>query len=174
MSDYNPKEIPDYPIHQAGMYTVKVVKATKNEKGSLKINCRFEITGPDDARVGAGLQNTIWLGTNEDPQAEQPATKKANFGTWTRFLKACEVQATGDLEEECETVEGSELHIKVTESKDGTKNYVNGYYRLGTQDPKLENPPVKPSVAAATDAQPIAQAVTSVDSAAVSALKDED
>lgn len=145
MAKYNPKNVPDTDLLPPGIYTVKVASIKEKTDPALSENVRFTVAEPV-AYKGSSLFKMFFLGTDEDPMAEERETQLGRgFRDWKKLLNAAEVAPMGDTEEEGQALEGQELHVEVYqyvrkkgEHKGETFNDIRSYYKLGSAEVGVE------------------------------------
>lgn len=134
-----------------GSYTLRVVQGEEgyNRDGKYVISIKTRVVGGDHNNFAQPLSFTI--GKDGDLEADEDETWKNSFPArlYKAFLKACDVEMTGDVEEELASVENAQLmvNLSTSEAKDGSgRQYqnANAFYRV----PASPAAPVKAAVAA--------------------------
>lgn len=152
MATYNEKEIPDSNVHQKGRYLFKITDVEKSGDGEpLQYNVKMTFTAPEK-KVGQKYTERFRLGTDTDPDAEAPETKRSgmtgiNWSRWMELTKKAGVFC-GDTDEEAEALKGCELggvmshrEGKDKETKEPTGRIYNSivrYFEEGKMEPGLD------------------------------------
>ena len=176
-------EIPDSSIVPSGTYTATCsIKESQSNTGKLMYKGTFSITEPDGFS-GLSLWENYVIGSDQDPDADDPDTWKASIGAKNlkRCFKAASVPLTEDMDDLLEAVEGQSVVLEVGQEVDegrkdpkykGTvRNRIIAYYPLGERSPAVggskpapkATPPAKPApqrAPAAPAARPAPQAAS--------------
>ncbi len=181
MATYNAKEVPDLNTQPKGWYHFEVVKC---EHSAAEEPCMIVLSlkalGPEE-KIGMRYTERYRLGTDSDPQAEEPETKKSgmtgmNWARWLDLTKALGIH-TGDTEEEAEAIiPGTEFMSymsrregKDKDTKEPTGKSYNSLVRfdqVGKREPKLDEAMVPANDGPAPKGKTASKPVTSTTSAA--------
>lgn len=144
MSKWNPNETPDFPVIEDQYAEVQVDSMKDSEyQGRLTVDVETHIVDGAAGWNGFNVRTRFFLGTEEDPKAEQPQTRRSrNWTKYKNFLKACDVSPTGDTEEEAELVQNQTFlaNIGHYSKKDAegniirTYNTINSFHRVGSRE----------------------------------------
>jgi len=99
MANWNPDETPDKILLRRGVHAFKVGKFIESaEPAKLTVDVPLNVVEPKDM-LGVSVYKRFWLGTDDDPRAEQPSTRRGkDWVKYKQFLVACEVHPQGDTE----------------------------------------------------------------------------
>lgn len=158
---------PDSNVVPEGLYLVKVVKMVEkhSKAGKLMLCPQYQIIEPKACKGQMIFENFV-LGTDEDPEAESPASFKTSPAA--RNLKALlkksntAISESDDKEDVCNKIAGQEVMLSVTqhEQQEGdykgqVQNRVAAYYEPGEREAKITGEAPK---AAPAKAEPKAEA----------------
>lgn len=142
-------EAPDNNVVPEGLYLVKTIKVTEKhaKNGKLMFGLQAQILEPKALKGQMIFENFV-LGTDDDPEAEQPATFKNSRGArdYKKFLKKAGVtiDKTDDKDDIANKAAGQELLVSVRqeEQQDGlykgqVQNHITAYYEPGEKTPVI-------------------------------------
>jgi hypothetical protein len=158
------KDIPDTGLVPAGAYEVIVKelaattsKPTETERAKLMYVATLRIHEPKEYR-GQTLTDRFAIGTNDDPEANDPETWKGSFAArrLKQFCKSTKIELGDDMDDTIEAIEGQHCVVMVrldapredkkTGRTYGESNSVTAYYEVGAPGvtigvPKAAAPP---------------------------------
>lgn len=146
-------DIPDATVLPGGTYqfAIESVEETISSTGKLMYNGTFNVVEPK-AFAGLNHWESYVIGSDTDPNAEDPDTWKASIGARNlkRMLNKAQVPLSDDMEAVCVEAAGHQFVSLVTqETDDGSRDprykgrvrsRIQGYYGLGDQAPTVEQP----------------------------------
>lgn len=120
-------EVPDSgaTLVNQGMYeaVIESIEEGQSKAGKLMYTTIFRIAG--GAYDGTPLYERFSVGTDDDPNADEPTTWKSSIGAsrMKAMFKAVHVANTGDVDEMCTAATGQHLQLTVDiEVDSGAKN----------------------------------------------------
>jgi hypothetical protein len=155
MAQYEASQIPDPSVFPRTTYGFKTSVVEHSKEGEpLKIKVRMSILAPD-SRKGQRYTETFTLGTEEDPEANDPRTKREgmtsfNWQRWLNFVRVTGV-ACGETKEEVDALNATlpefVADMNVRPGKDRTTGELTGrkfnslvrYYEMGRKEPREPN-----------------------------------
>lgn len=153
-------DIPDFSMLPKGIYQL-AIKALEpyNKQGNNKLVVKgtFEAIEPDSF-AGMTFREYFTIGSDEDPEAEDPETFKRTSGSrkLTRILKKANVDLADELDETCANAAGAEFmaSVEVEEQQEGEykgrkNNRIGSVYEAGSMDPVILEEGAKPAKKAA-------------------------
>lgn len=142
-------EAPDSNVVPEGMYLCRIVKIVEkhSKTGKLMICPQFAIMEPKTMKGQTIFENYV-LGSDEDPDANDPATFKSSIGArnYKTLLKKAGVPVApnDDSEDIAQKAAGQEILLSVqqTEQAEGPykgqiQNRISAYYEPGEREPKV-------------------------------------
>lgn len=160
-----------------GAYALQIAQVEETETaggpeaalpaGCLMYRAQYHISEPDPY-VGYPQYDYFVIGTEQDPEAQDPETWKQSIGArqLKRMFKAAQVPMSEDIDDMCATAAGQQLVAVIGQqiTKRGTPmNQINGYYALGEREIGVDQKPaaaqrgrapVRGPVATRTSVQP--------------------
>lgn len=156
MAKYVEKELPNNDLEKVGTYGLKLLEAKhSNPDANLRVNLKFEITAPEE-RKGRKYFETFFLGTDEDPQAENPDTRKGFvWGIYRGLLVAAKIPRSGDTEEDCAALTAAQPEVvgDVGINKAGDRNRISRFYEPGKKQPGFKEAAGSKSVSSSGEAK---------------------
>lgn len=118
-----------------GFYRVRVedIEAVYTEKEPPRLMFVVQVAALEPTSA-AGFMATdrFCLGTNDDPEAEDPETLKGFAGQrLLQFVEACGVKPERSLARSLQHCVGMQAIAKVSANKDGSRTEIKRYYMLG-------------------------------------------
>lgn len=149
-------DIPDFSMLPKGIYQL-AIKALEpyNKQGNNKLIVKgtFEAIEPDSF-AGMTFREYFTIGSDEDPEAEDPETWKRTSGSrkLTRILKKANVDLAEELDDTCANAPGAEFmaSVEVEEQAEGEyagrkNNRIGSVYEAGSMDPVILEEGAKPA-----------------------------
>ena len=138
------QDIPDSAVVPDGVYHLAVEEIEESQSseqtgGKLMYELEVRVIEPK-AFVNLPLYNNFVIGSDDDPNADDPETWKASVGAKNlkRFFSAVQVEFVDDLAPMCVTAKDQEFLGLVTKSqetqgqyKGRERNNFNGWFKLG-------------------------------------------
>lgn len=152
-------DIPDFSMLPKGIYQLAIKELLAyNKQGNNKLIVKgtFEAIEPE-AFAGMTFREYFTIGSDEDPEAEDPETWKRTAGSrkLTRILKKANAELADDLEETCAAAPGAEFMatVEVEEQQEGEyagrkNNRIGTVYEAGAMEPIILEEGAKPAKAA--------------------------
>lgn len=144
---YNPKEIPDADLAPAGRLHLKVVKAMiapTDKDPRLVVVVMTNVIEPEEAGF-ARLPIRFYLGSKDDPQADEPITRRnVAWKSYKQMFAKAGIPLSGNLAEDVEALVGAEFggivtirHYTDSRGQEREGNDVKRYLRIGDFEPAL-------------------------------------
>lgn len=142
MAKWTPSETPDFSIIEDQIAELVVDSmSTGDYQGRVTVDVETHIVDGAAGWTGFNVRTRFFLGTEEDPKAESPVTRRSrNWTKYKNFLKACGTTPTGDTDEEAELVQGQTFLGNIGHYSKGEGenvkfyNTINAFYRVGSRE----------------------------------------
>ncbi len=147
-------DIPDFSMLPKGIYLLAIRALepyNKEENNKLIVKATFEAVEPSEY-AGMTFREYLVIGSDEDPEAEDPETWKRTSGSrkLARILRKANVDFSDDLEDTCEVAQNAEFAalVEVEEQQEGAyagrkNNRIGQIYEAGTVEPSILEEGVK-------------------------------
>jgi hypothetical protein len=158
-------DIPDFSLLPAGIFQFAIKELlpyNKAENGKLIVKATHEVVEPANF-AGQTMREFFAIGSDDDPQAEDPETWKRTIGARNlkRLLERSKAEMFDDLDETCKAAVGAEFCATVeveTQQKGeyaGRKNNrINAVYEAGQVTPQVASAPPRAAAPAKAAARP--------------------
>ena len=141
MRTWDPSSVPDSSVFPGGAFELEIEELNEEASDSGKAMYRAVLRSQGPSLVGVPHFENYVLGSDEDPNADDPATMAASMGARNlkRLLKKAGVEMSSDLDDDCARAIGQHVigvFTQFTEPdlrRDGTQNQYAGQIRNRVQ-----------------------------------------
>ena len=160
MAKYIPENIPNSNVVPKANAVVEIdeIEVRDSGKGKLMHVVGLRVLEPK-AIKGRMVREFCTLGSDDDPQAEDPLTLEASMGmvSYKQFLVKAGVKPSGDTEVDNEKAQGKTLGVTIDiqpDDKGVDRNRIVDKWKVGEREPELLTDTDKKPAAKKADAKP--------------------